>query len=289
MPDSFKHFKKAVWKHYDASARAHLPWRKNLSAYRVYVSEIMLQQTQVERVIPFFRSWMRAFPTVRALASAPQSEVLRLWKGLGYNSRAIRMRRAAETVVREFGGAFPRAYDDLLSLPGIGPYTAGAICAFAGNQPRIFIETNIRRVYLHHFFRGKQSVHDRDILALVERTVDRERPREWYWALMDYGAFLGRTIPNPNTRSRHYVRQSAFEGSDRQIRGRILEVLLARNGAGSRVLGTSRTTARGKMTVEDLVSALAPVSSDAERVERVLGALQRDGFLAVENGRVSLR
>ena len=273
-------FKKVVWDHYGASARAHLPWRKSITPYKVFVSEIMLQQTQVDRVVPFFKAWMKAFPTIRALASAPQSEVLRLWKGLGYNSRAIRMKRAAQEIVEKHRGVFPKKYEAILALPGVGPYTAGAVCAFAYDEPRAFIETNIRRVYLHHFFEGVAQVHDRELFDLIEKTVDTDRPREWYWALMDYGAHLGATLKregkkyNPNIGSRHYAKQSKFEGSDRQIRGRILDVLLAHTGK--------------KMPIGKIVKALSDLSEDAERIEAVLSGLERGGFLATREGSVHL-
>jgi A/G-specific adenine glycosylase len=321
-PLELKKFQKTVWDYYHANKRNALPWRKNTKPYNVYVSEIMLQQTQVDRVVDFFNKWMKEFPTIKALAEAKQSDVLRLWKGLGYNSRAIRMKRTAQIIMEKFGGKFPKSYEDILSLPGIGPYTAGAISAFAYNQPVSMIETNIRRVYLHHFFPTPQSkhtrplrvapslkeradfvtsiqklescnqveisapsfrgggrrpgasgIHDKELIKLIEKTVDQENPREWYWALMDYGSYLGKTIPNPNKKSRHYTKQSKFEGSNREIRGKILEILLEKK----------------KLSVEKLEEKLESFSDDKDRIETIVSGLEREGFLILKNGKVVLK
>jgi A/G-specific adenine glycosylase len=212
-----KQFQKTVWNYYKTSARHNLPWRKNINSYCIWVSEVMLQQTQVDRVIEFFNAWTKQFPTVTKLANASQIEILKQWKGLGYNSRAIRMKKAAQVIISNYKGKFPTEYEELQKLPGIGPYTAGAISAFVNNQPVAIIETNIRRVFIHHFFQDDTDVRDEDILELVKETLDKKNPREWYWALMDYGSFLGRTLNikgkkyNPNTQSKHYTKQSKFE------------------------------------------------------------------------------
>ena len=162
-----KRFKEVVWSYYKTSARANLPWRKKINPYRIWVSEVMLQQTQVDRVIVFFDTWMKSFPTVKNLANASQIDILKQWKGLGYNSRALRMKQAAQTIIDSYKGIFPKNIEELQTLPGIGPYTAGAISAFAYNQPIAIIETNIRRVFIHHFFQDYTDVHDEDILKLV--------------------------------------------------------------------------------------------------------------------------
>ena len=236
-----KQFQKTVWNYYKTSARHNLPWRKNINPYHIWVSEVMLQQTQVDRVVKFFDAWMKQFPTVQKLANASQIEILKQWKGLGYNSRAIRMKQAAQAIVSDYKGRFPSDYSELQKLPGIGPYTAGAISAFVYNQPIAIIETNIRRVFIHHFFQDHTDVHDEDILELVEKTLDKKNPREWYWALMDYGSFLGRTLNikgkkyNPNVQSKHYTKQSKFQGSDREIRSNILQLLLRNNNSISKI------------------------------------------------------
>jgi A/G-specific adenine glycosylase len=267
-------FQKMIMDFYAKHGRGSLPWRKGITAYKIYVSEIMLQQTQVERVIPFFKRWMRAFPTVRALAQAPQSQVLALWKGLGYNSRALRMKKAAQEIVEKHRGIFPKTREAIQVLPGIGPYTAGAIMAFAYNQSVVCIETNIRRVFIYHFFKEADCVHDRDILDVIEQTVDVHHPREWYWALMDYGSFLVKTVPNPNRKSRHYTKQSKFEGSDRQLRGKILGVLLAAK--------------KHAVSLEKLAALLAGLTHDRERVELVAANLEKEGFVRITDGNIIL-
>lgn len=218
-----------VWRHYREHGRHDLPWRSSESdgsfdPYKILVSEIMLQQTQVSRVIPKYHDFLKRFPSFTALASAPLSGVLRAWNGLGYNRRAKFLWQCARQVVAEHGGRLPQTTAELVRLPGIGPNTAGAILAYAFNQPVIFIETNIRTVFIHHFFRGQQGVDDRRILDLVAQALP-DNPREWYWALMDYGSSLKQKLGNLNTLSKHYIKQSRFEGSKRQLRGQILRLL----------------------------------------------------------------
>jgi A/G-specific adenine glycosylase len=222
-------FQAEVWDYYHGHGRHDLPWRLpdagGFDAYKVTVSELMLQQTQVRRVIPKYREFLEAFPTVRALAGAPLGDVLRAWSGLGYNRRAKFLHQAAARVVRDYGGRFPEELADLVKLPGIGPNTAGAILAYAYNRPAVFVETNIRTVFIHHFFHDQTDIPDRAITALVTDTLDREHPREWYYALMDYGARLKQLVGNPGRRSQSYARQSSFQGSRRQIRGQVIRLL----------------------------------------------------------------
>ena len=225
MTKKEKKFVKAVWAYYRTYGRHDLPWRRTRNPYRILVSEVMLQQTQVERVIPKYREFLRKFPSLASLARAPLSDVLRLWQGLGYNRRAKMLHDCAKTVMNKFRGLTPKAYRELVKLPGVGPYTAGSIMAFAWNEGVPIIETNIRSAYIHHFFKGKTGVSDNDILHIVERTLDKKRPREWYYALMDYGVHIKKTAGNENRRSKHYVRQSVFKGSDRQLRGMLLSLL----------------------------------------------------------------
>jgi A/G-specific adenine glycosylase len=187
----------------------------------------MLQQTQANRVIDFFQRWMKEFPSWKALSEADQKDVLRLWKGLGYNSRALRLHRLAKLVREEYNGRLPQDFNELCTLPGIGPYTAGAIRAFAFNLWTPLIETNIRRVYIHHFFADDAEVSDKEIMEVITDMGPVDEPREWYEALMDYGAQLPKIVRhNPNVKSKHYTKQSRFEGSDRQLRGKILSLLL---------------------------------------------------------------
>ncbi|MEM9336505.1 MAG: A/G-specific adenine glycosylase [Patescibacteria group bacterium] len=227
MNQKERRFVKTVWDFYSKKARHDLQWRKkkHCKPYDILVSEVMLQQTQVSRVEPKYRDFMMRWGMARQLAAAPLGEVLRMWQGLGYNSRAKRLWEAAQVVTNDLKGTFPKTYDGLLDLPGVGPYTAGAVMAFAYNQAVPIIETNIRTVYLHHFFKNQTDVDDKEILKLVEKTLDRDRAREWYWALMDYGSHLKQTEGNNTTQSKQYAKQSTFKGSDRQIRGAIIRLL----------------------------------------------------------------
>lgn len=218
-------FVKAVWAYYDASGRHHLAWRKTQNPYRILVSEIMLQQTQVDRVVPKYQQFLKQFPTLKALANASLGEVLRAWQGLGYNRRAQMLHHCAKEVVKTYEGKLPKERKSLEALPGIGPYTAGAIMAFAWNKPVVFVETNIRSVYLHHFFKNKALVPDSHIETYLGRTLDTQNPREWYYALMDYGVYLKKLHKNPGKRSKHHVTQKPFKGSDREVRGAIVRAL----------------------------------------------------------------
>ena len=226
-----KKFQAAIYQHYQAHKRS-MPWRQTRNPYHILVSEIMLQQTQVERVLGKYGSFLEKFPDVASLARAPWPEVLAVWQGLGYNRRALSLKRLAQRVVEDWEGELPRSTEDLRSLPGIGPATAGALLAFAPRvfeEPVAFIETNIRRVFLHFFFPGQEGV-TRPAKCDPDERVDRERVRDWYYALMDFGAAMKAAGPNPNRRSAHYARQSPFGGSNREVRSLILQALL---GAGN--------------------------------------------------------
>ncbi|HOF96277.1 MAG TPA: A/G-specific adenine glycosylase, partial [Methanoculleus sp.] len=225
-PEAVRLFRALVLAHYRAHGRD-LPWRQTTDPYRILVSEIMLQQTQVERVAVKYPEFIDRFPDFASLARAPQSDILLAWQGMGYNRRALALKRTAERVVDDYGGRLPADVETLATFPGIGRATAAAICAYAFNMPVAYIETNIRRVFIHFFFQDREDVRDDEILVLVEQTLDRENPREWYGALMDYGSILKKRTANPNRRSASYSRQSRFEGSDRQIRGRLLALVLA--------------------------------------------------------------
>lgn len=204
-----------------------LPWRNTRDPYAVMLSEIMLQQTQVARVQRYWERFLDLFPTIDALASAETSLVLEIWQGLGYNRRALALKRCAELCSQEYGGALPRSLESLLALPGIGPATAGGIRAFAYSEPGVYLETNVRTVFLHELFPERDQVSDKEIAHHVERTCSLENPRGWYYALLDYGNFLKSTVPNPSRRSKHHSRQSTFEGSRRQKRAELVRVVLA--------------------------------------------------------------
>lgn len=224
-PSQVRSFRKKVYDYYSAHGRA-LPWRKTRNSYRVLVSEIMLQQTQVDRVIDKYKEFLAAFPDFQTLAKAPRAKLLGIWSGLGYNRRALSLQALAQQVMEDHRGKLPSDPVELIELPGIGAYTAGAVAAFAFNKPVVFMDTNIRRVFIHEFFLDKENIKDEDILPLVKQALDREDSRTWYNALMDYGSMLKQTQANPNRRSAHYTKQSPFENSNRQVRGAILKLLV---------------------------------------------------------------
>lgn len=220
-------FQETVWEYFRTHPRP-MPWRENPTAYKVLVSELMLQQTQVQRVVPKFAEFMARFPDIQTLAQAPLAEVLIVWSGLGYNRRAKFLHEAAKVVVSDHAGIIPDTLSELVALPGIGVNTAGAILAYAYRKPAVFIETNIRTVLFHHFFPDEtMSVSDKELHELAVRVLDHEHPREWYWALMDYGTYLKKTSGGQLDKSKHYKKQSPLKGSQREMRGRILKTLTA--------------------------------------------------------------
>ena len=235
-------FREKLYTFYKENYRS-LPWRINTlfsdkkgNPYKILVSEMMLQQTQVARVIPKYKVFLKKFPTIKVLAEAPQSDVLKEWQGLGYNRRALYLKRTAEAIVEKYNGKFPSLYSELMKLPGIGQSTAGAIMAFAYNEPVVFIETNIRSVFIHEFFpsadsRGSNAeergkIDDKELLPLIEKILDKNHPRDFYYALMDYGVYLKQT-ENHSRKSKHYTKQSKFKGSHREARAQVLKFLLA--------------------------------------------------------------
>jgi len=265
--DRVRRFRSVIYAHYQLNRRK-LPWRRTTDPYRILVSEIMLQQTQVDRVKEKYRQFISLFPGIKSLAAAPLSEVLRAWQGLGYNRRAISLHNAAKLVVREQGGRVPDAADALTKLPGIGRYTAAAVMAFAYNEPVVFIETNIRAVFIHFFFNDRDQVADSEILPLVEQTLDRKEPRNWYNALMDYGTLLKKEHGNPAKKSAHYQKQSPFSGSDRQLRGQILRTVLD----------------SGDLTEQQLLKQL---NSEQQRALAILNKLIAEGFLIRKRQRIT--
>ena len=218
---------KLVWearRYYHEEARAHLPWRATRDPYKILVSEVMLQQTQVERVIPYYKKFIRTYPSARVLARVSLANVLHVWQGLGYNRRAKYLHEAAKILGKS---DFPKTVEEIEKLPGVGHYTARAVAAFAFNKPEVFVETNIRTVFFYHLG-PRRKLSDRQLLPLVERALAQSQmePREFYSALMDYGAHLKQQGIKLNAKSAHYKKQSAFEGSTRQVRGAILRELL---------------------------------------------------------------
>jgi A/G-specific adenine glycosylase len=248
-----------------------LPWRRTRDAYAVLVSEVMLQQTQVARVLSYWPAWLERFSTVAALAAAPLASVLAAWQGLGYNRRAKQLHQLAQICADKPAATIPTTYPDLLALPGVGPATAAGVCAFAYNQPSVYLETNVRAVYLHHYFAGRTKVPDAELTPIIQRTCDPHDSRGWYYALLDYGAWLKHNGPNPSRRSATQTRQSPFEGSRRQARAALLRLVLARPGRGSAELARALADQYQRAGRE-------PVRPDL--VTTLVEELQREGFIA---------
>jgi A/G-specific adenine glycosylase len=254
-------FVKTVRDYYETYGRHDLPWRGTANPYKIAVSEIMLQQTQVARVIEKYKEFLKAFPTVEALAKAPLQGVLLHWSGLGYNRRARFLHQMAKTIVHEKSGKFPKDFDELLKLPGIGHYTGGAIFAFAYNKSITIIETNIRTVFLYHFgttlstAKGTEllPIHDKELLPLIEATLDQEHPRQWYWALMDYGSYLKSQGIKIHRSSAQYKKQSTFKGSLREVRGGIIKILAKHTAT---VLQLQKTTGFDVSRIESAIETL---------------------------------
>ncbi len=267
-------FKQTIWNHYRAHGRT-MPWRTKHTPYYVTVSEIMLQQTQVSRVTEKFHSFIKCFPNWRALATTSTKDVLRAWSGLGYNRRALYLKQIAELVTDggKHVGALPQTHQELVLLPGIGSHTAGSILAFAFNIPYPFIETNIRSVYLHFFFKDSSTkVSDSELMPLIEKCLHdptmRKNPREWYYALMDYGSWLKSQGANPSRKSAHHLKQKPFKGSNREMRSRILRLVMKTPG-----------------THETIVEQLQEHGYASADVLRNLQSLEKEGFVTMKNGR----
>jgi A/G-specific adenine glycosylase len=263
-----RRFREKIYAHYERHARS-LPWRENINSYGVVVSEIMLQQTQVERVLVKYDAFMSVFPDFYALARASLQDVLAVWSGLGYNRRARYVREIAGRVVDDYGGLLPSEPRVLETFPGIGAATAASIVAFAFDKPVVFLETNIRTVFIHFFCAGEERVSDCALLPLVAQTLDYGKPRLWYYALMDYGSMLKKRVGNESRRSTHYVKQSPFQGSRRQTRGRVLRALLR----------------YGRLSEKRMAGE---VGTDLHYVRETLKTLECDGMIKRKRGMVSI-
>ena len=250
--------------YYATSGRHDMQWRQpakdgSFDPYKILVSELMLQQTQVSRVTPKFAAFIAAFPTVQDLASAQLGTVLTQWVDLGYNRRAKYLWQAARMVSGQFEGVFPHEYNQLLELPGVGPGTAGAITAYSYDQPVVYLETNIRSVIIYHGSLENLKVHDKDIRLVVQRLLRRAglrsgfTPRTFYWAMMDYGSYLKRTVGNQSRASASYRKQSTFVGSRRQLRGSIVRQLSAA-AVDLQVLKSGLQDERTESVISDLIA-----------------------------------
>ncbi|MEX2514672.1 MAG: A/G-specific adenine glycosylase [Candidatus Paceibacterota bacterium] len=264
-------FQQLVWDFYDSNGRHDLPWRRTEDPYAIYISEMMLQQTQAPRVVPKYNAWLKKFPDFESLARAPKNEVLLGWQGLGYNRRALYVKGACEMVAGKYNGQLPDTEEDLLSLPGVGPYTAGALQAFVYQQPVVFVETNIRTVFIHHFLPNAENVSDDDIKELVAETLPNKNIKEWYWALMDYGAHLKSTVGNINNQSQSYQKQSKFVGSNRQLRAELTRFVLKHEPVK-------------EADIQQEFSELIAENERMQSVERNLKQLEKEGFLTHSNG-----
>lgn len=283
---NIKDFQEKIWDFYKLNKRD-FPWRQTSDPYKIFISEVMLQQTQATRVVPKYLLLLKEFPTFESLAASTNEDVLRLWSGLGYNRRALYLKRAAEIIIHKnsistglkpfhFGSRIESKHwektiwlrpEFLQTLPGIGPNTAGSIYVFSYNLPHVFIETNIRRVFIHEFFADREDITDKEILKLVKDSLDQKNPRNWYYALMDYGAFLGKLPTNPNLKSKHYTKQSKFEGSLRQTRGKILKILLHEKNITKEIL-------------ENKVNSI--------HLEKALSQLEKEKFISNKNSIIKL-
>ncbi len=270
-PSHLEAFESKAFSFYEREGRD-LPWRYVDDPYEILVSELMLQQTQVGRVLRKYSSFMTRFPTIEELARADFADVLRQWQGLGYNRRARSLHQAAGLIVDRYNGIVPEDTGELATLPGIGRYTAGAIACFAYNRPVPFLETNVRRALIYEFYNDAERVQDRELLAYAALLAERNqaKARRWGYALMDYGAALGRRVPNPNRKSAHYTRQAPFAGSDRQLRGRILRTLVEQEAPAE---------------TEKLI---AKAGFPRERVMARLDDLAAEGLIVKENGTLRL-
>ena len=253
-----------------------LPWRRTQDPYEVWISEVMLQQTQVSRVDGRWQKWLERFPTVADLARASQADVLEEWQGMGYNRRALSLLRSSQII--HDAGTFPHTQRELVALPGIGPATAAGIRAFAFNEPGVYLETNVRTVFLHELFPEEEGVSDSRLNPLVEAACPRDDARSWYYALLDFGAWLKRKVPNPSRRSRNHVRQTRFEGSHRQKRAMVLRLVL-----DARTQGVDAKLVAEALSFEEARCGRPHVSmGDAHDL---LLELAREGFCREHDGR----
>lgn len=227
-------FQSQLLRWYKKNKRNDLPWRytnnRKVGAYEILVSEIMLQQTQVSRVLDKFPKFLHAFPTISHLAKAPLENVLKEWQGMGYNRRALYLKKCAKETVKTFDGHIPSDIALLKTLPGIGPYTAGAVSCFAFNTQSVFLDTNIRKFFIHCFFASardnNKKISDAKIFPIAERLLYTKNPRVWNYALMDYGALMLSGKPELLSAAKNYHKQSPFLGSNRFFRSQIVQYLL---------------------------------------------------------------
>jgi A/G-specific adenine glycosylase len=253
---SIEEFQSKIMTWWKENART-LPWRENPSPYEVLVSEVMLQQTQVSRVIPKYLEFLEAFPNMESLAESETKRLMQVWSGLGYNRRALWLREAAREIVKR--GIFPRTAEDLCALKGIGPYTSRSILIFAFNEDLAAIDTNIRRVLIASGF-AEETVSNSQLQAVADQMLLRGRSRDWHNALMDYGSEV---LTSNKTGIAPASRQPRFKGSNRQIRGAIIRHL----------------TCFDSLSPEELLSSLSGEGIHCTDLESTINQLVDEGFI----------
>ncbi len=253
-------FQNKVFDFYESNGRT-LPWRLTTDPYLILLSEVMLQQTQVSRVIKYFEEWKGRWPTVEKLASASKQEVLKAWLGLGYNNRGLRLHQAAKIICKDFAGNVLEAMKHYESIPGVGRYTANAVLIFSSNLDLVTVDTNIRRILIHEFSLCEDTP-DKEIWQLAARCLPKQKSRVWHNALMDFGAL---ELTAKNTGIRPKTQQSSFEGSDRQIRAKVLRLLL-----------------ECSLSFDDIHEGLDIYDVSHSRLQDIVSGLLKDGLVVFE-------
>lgn len=255
-------FTSAIYTYYDSNYRT-LPWRSTGNPYHILISEVMLQQTQVGRVVDKFHEFTAAFPTVQSLAGSSLHDVLAVWQGLGYNRRAKYLWECARIIASHYDGIIPNEAE-LRKLPGLGRATAASVTIFAYNTPALYIETNVRTVYIHIFFGDSVQISDAMIAPILQQTMDEHNPRKFYNALMDCGTAM-KKFSKASRQSAQYKKQAPFHDSLRKVRGEIIRRLVTKNAVHK----------------QELLTAL---EYDAQRIEQALSALCKDNMISEDNG-----
>lgn len=261
---SFQH---KIFSYYDRYGRD-LPWRKTTDPYHILLSEVMLQQTQVDRVVDYYQRWLKKWPTLVDLAQAERTDVLRMWMGLGYNNRAVNLHKAVQKIVSEYNGEVITAMNNYKNIPGIGPYISHAVRIFSTNENIVTVDTNIRRILIHEF-QLDESVSDKELWEIALNCLPKGKSRKWHNALMDYGATL---LTARKTGIKPKTQQSKFEGSDRQIRAKIVRYLLKNNKPAS---------------IKQLMSIVDEKKS--ERLQKIVQGMVEDELLVSTGEVYSLR
>ena len=265
QPDRVRAFRRKVLRFYRRSGRD-LPFRHTTDPYRIVVAEVMLQQTQVDRMLFWYEAWLERWPDWHSLARAGRREVLKMWSGLGYNRRALYLLETARRVVNEYQGRLPSDYRALIRLPGIGPYVANAVLVFAFGQRRAAVDTNVRRVLIHELGLPP-DIPAKAVQEIAQAVLPRTDPAEWHHALMDYGALA---LPRQAGRPRSREAGERYEGSLRQVRGEIIR----------------RLTTAARIRLDTVARSLAcPLGT----VVRAATALEKEGLVRVSRHYVRLR